>query len=97
MKQVKINFKELNVEAEIGTFIPYDLRKEIGNSLHRASESVPMSDLARKIYYSEDAIEISGEDFKTMLALLRTAFKKFVVDAIIKAGEESETNKNEEE
>lgn len=97
MKQVKINFKELNVEARIDTFILYDLRKEIGNSLHRASESVPMSDLARKIYYSEDAIEISGEDFKTMLALLRTAVKKFVVDAIIKAGEESETNKNEEE
>ncbi|MCD8136441.1 MAG: hypothetical protein LUH01_11055, partial [Parabacteroides gordonii] len=75
----------------------YDMRKEIGNALHRASESVPMSDLARKIYYSEESIEIPDKDFKTMTALLKTSFKKFVIDSIVKAGEESETKKDKEE
>ncbi|WFE85035.1 hypothetical protein [Parabacteroides chongii] len=56
-----------------------------------------MSDLARKIFYSEDAIEISDEDFKTMLALLRTAYKKFIVDAVARSGEESTDIKNKEE
>ncbi|WFE84973.1 hypothetical protein [Parabacteroides chongii] len=93
----KVNFKELSVEIGIDEFQKQDFRKEIGNALHRASESIPMSDLARKIFYSEDAIEISDEDFKTMLALLRTAYKKFIVDAVARSGEESTDIKNKEE
>lgn len=97
MKQVKINFKELKVEVGVDQFELQDWRKAMGNALHRASESVPMSELARKIYYSEGPIDILEEDFKTMLVLLGTALKRFLVDAVAKAGEESETNKNKEE
>ena len=52
MKQV--NFKQLNVETEIDTFQEVDLRHEIGNALHRAAETVPMSDLARNIGHHEE-------------------------------------------
>lgn len=97
MKQVRINFKELKVEVGVDQFELQDWRKAMGNALHRASESVPMSELARKIYYSEGPIDILEEDFKTMLVLLGTALKRFLVDAVAKAGEESETNKNKEE
>ena len=41
MKQ--FNFKELNIEVGIDQYQKHDLRKEIGNALHRASESVPMN------------------------------------------------------
>ena len=97
MKQVRINFKELNVEIGVDQFDLQDWREAIGNALHRASESVPMSELARKIYYSEGPIDISEEDFKTMLALLGTVLKRYLVAAVAKAGEESETNKDKEE
>ena len=60
MKQV--NFKELNVEVGIDQYQNHDLRKEIGNALHRASESVPMSELARNIYYSEGDIKIPNDE-----------------------------------
>ena len=36
MKQV--NFKELNVEVGIDTFMPKDFRKDVGNVLHQASD-----------------------------------------------------------
>lgn len=96
MKQVKINFKELKVEVSVDQFELQDWRKTLGNALHRASESVPMSELARKIYYSEAPIDISEEDFKTMLVLLGTALKKYLVDAVARAGEESKTKNKEE-
>lgn len=80
MKQV--NFKSLNVETEIDTFQEVDLRHEIGNALHRMAETVPMSELARRIYHSDDATDISNEDYSEMVRLLRTVFKRFVLDAI---------------
>jgi len=97
MKQVRINLKELNVEIGVDQFELQDWREAIGNALHRASESVPMSELARKIYYSEGPIDISEEDFKTMLALLGTVLKRYLVTAVAKSGEELETYKNKEE
>lgn len=83
MKQV--NFKELNVEVGVDTFMPQDLRKDVGNVLHQASESVPMSELARNIYYSEGALDISDEDYQVMMFLLSKAMKKFVNDAILRS------------
>lgn len=93
MKQV--NFKELNVEVAIDQFKPCDLRKDIGNALHRASESVPMSDLARKIYYSEGAIEIPDEEFDEMMKLIKLGFKKFVLDGIAHSATEVEAEEKE--
>lgn len=92
MKQV--NFKELDVEVGIDEFQPHDIRKEIGNALHRSSESVPMSELARTIYYSDGLVSISDEDFSLMMTLLQPALKRFVFDAIIRS---SEKNKEMEE
>lgn len=91
MKQV--NFKQLNVETEIDTFQEVDLRHEIGNALHRAAETVPMSDLARNIYHSEETIDISNEDYAEMMKTLRGAFKRFIIDAITR----STTDKGKEE
>ncbi|RHO68262.1 hypothetical protein DW083_16505 [Parabacteroides sp. AF48-14] len=92
MKQV--NFKELNVEVDIDSFQKRDVRNLVGNSLHRQAETVPISELAKKIYYSDGIVEISDEDYDVMIPFLRLSIKKFIVDSIVKAAEESE-NKEE--
>lgn len=89
MKQ--LNFKELNVEVGIDQYQKHDLRKEIGNALHRASESVPMSDLARNIYYSEGDIEIPDEEFDEMMKLIKPGFKRFVLDSIVRSATDAGT------
>ena len=83
MKQ--LNFKELNIEVGIDQYQKHDLRKEIGNALHRASESVPMRYLARNIYYSEGDIEIPDEEFDEMMKLIKPGFKRFVLDSIVRS------------
>ena len=93
MKQV--NFKQLNIETEIDTFQEVDLRKEIGNALHRAAETVPMSELARTIYHSEGTIDIPDEDYAEMMKILRTAFKRFILDAITRSTTDKEKEKEE--
>lgn len=81
----RINFKELNVEISIDSFENMDGRQEIGNTLHRASESVPMSDLAKKIYYSEGPIDITDKDYEEMMRLICRGLKKFVIDALLRS------------
>nr|DAS57026.1 MAG TPA: hypothetical protein [Caudoviricetes sp.] len=95
MKQV--NFKELNVEVGIDQYQNHDLRKEIGNTLHRASESVPMSELARNIYYSEGDIKIPDEEFDEMMKLIKPGFKRFVLDSIVRSATEVETETKDKE
>ena len=88
MKQV--NFKKLNVEIGVDQYVSKDLRKDVGNALHQASESVPMSDLARKIFYSEEALIISDENYEMMMFLLTRSIKKFICDAITRSTTEIE-------
>lgn len=90
MKQV--NFKQLNIETEIDTFQEVDLRHEIGNALHRAAETVPMSDLARNIYHSEGTIDISDKDYTEMMNLLK--LKRFIIDAITRSTTDKEKEEN---
>lgn len=95
MKQ--LNFKQLNVEVGIDQYQKHDLRKEIGNALHRASESVPMSDLARNIYYSEGDIEIPDEEFDEMMKLIKPGFKRFVLDSIVRSATDAGTEIKDKE
>ena len=78
----KVNFKNLEVEVEISKFETMDLRKQLGNAIHREAMTVPMSELAKRIYYSEDYIEIDEEDYNSMVEILSRLFKRFVIEAI---------------
>lgn len=80
MKQV--NFKELNVEIGIDEFEKMDMRKEIGNAIHRQAITVPMADLARKIYHSEESVMISDEDYGIMLSIVSKSFALIISKAI---------------
>ena len=94
MKQV--NFKELNVEVGVDEFQEMDMRKEIGNAIHRQAVTVPMADLARKIFDGEEAIGISDEDYGMMLSVVSKSFSLIISKAIERGT--TETRKiNEEE
>ena len=83
MKQV--NFKELSVETSIEHFESLDLRQQIGNAIHSRAVNVPMAELARKVYYAEEAIIIEDGDFKQMLSIVEQAFPLVVSSAILKS------------
>lgn len=88
----RINFKKLNIEFEIDNFREIDMRSKIGNAIHVAAETVPMAELARKIYYSDGDVEISDEDYQQMMKIISLSFKIIVVKAI-----ETAANQKEEE
>ena len=80
MKQ--LDFKELKVRIGIEETEVHDLRKEVGNALYRLAETVPMAELAKKIYYSEGVMEITDDDFDKMMDLFNGKFKRFIIDSI---------------
>lgn len=80
MKQV--NFVELIVETEIDKYESLDMSHRIGNAIHQQAINVPMSELARRIYYSEGAININDEDYVMMLTIVRKSFALVISKAI---------------
>lgn len=95
MNKVKINFKSLLVEAEIGKFVKYDSRKDIGNELHRYALTIPMDDLSREIYYSEKEVEIPVNLLQEMMAILSQNTYVFVRKAIKNEIDKQLNNKEE--
>lgn len=95
MKQV--NFKELNVETEIDNFQTIDLRKEIGNKLHQHAVTIPMDELARKIYHSEGSVNIEDEDYGMMMSTISNSFSLIVRQAVERCTSEFKENKEDED
>lgn len=95
MKQV--NFKELNVETEIDNFQTIDLRKEIGNKLHQHAVTIPMDELARKIYHSEEPVDIEDEDYGMMMSVISNSFSLIVRQAVERCTSELKENKEDED
>lgn len=80
MKQV--NFKKLSVEIEIDQYQTLDFRKEVGNAIHRQAVTIPVDELARKIYHSDGPIEIDDEDYEMMKAIISKSFALIILQAI---------------
>lgn len=85
-----VNFKELSIETSIDEYEVLDLRKEVGNTIHRHAMSVPLSELARKIYYSEGAVSIADEDYSVMISIIEKSFIVPVSKAIKESTREIE-------
>lgn len=80
MKQV--NFKELSVEVEIDVYEEMDLRKDIGNAIHRQAVTIPMDELARRIYHSDSPVDIGDEEYGLMLSIVSKSFALIVLQAV---------------
>lgn len=78
----RVNFKELSVEVEIDVYETMDLRKEIGNTMHRQAVTIPMDELARKIYHSDSPVDIENEEYGLMMSIISKSFALIVLQAI---------------
>ena len=80
---MKLNFKKLNVEVSIDNFAERDLSAQVGNFLFSEATTVPMSDLARKIYHSEGEMELTKKEYTEMMQVLSAASIKHLVKTAI--------------
>lgn len=91
----RINFKELNVEMGIDEFETRDLRKEIGNAVHRGAMDIPIHDLARVIYYSEGPIDIPDKEYLEVMEIIKRSFAFLVYDSVERCAENIDDKKEE--
>lgn len=56
-----IDFKNVPVELRIGEAEPTDVRRSVGNAINRNTSDIGLADFARKIFYSEEPVEIPKE------------------------------------
>lgn len=68
---MKVNFKELKVEVSIGECLPIDVRKDLGNKLHRSAGDIETFDLGHRIYHSNGEIEVSESEYEALMNNLR--------------------------
>ena len=80
---MKLNFKKLKVEVSIDNFVEQDLSAQVGNFLFSEATTVPMSDLARKIYHSKGEMEMTKKEYTEMMRVLSAASLKYLVKTAI--------------
>lgn len=66
-----INFRKIPVEYEIGSPKEIDVRRTIGNEINKNTADIGLADIARKIYYSEEEIEVPEEFIMPIINIIR--------------------------
>ena len=56
-----IDFSKVPVEIRIGEAEATDVRRPVGNAINRNTSDIGLADFARKIFYSEEPVEIPSE------------------------------------
>lgn len=56
-----IDFKNVPVELRFGEAELTDVRRSVGNAINRNTSDIALADFARKIFYSEEPVEIPNE------------------------------------
>lgn len=56
-----IDFSKVPVEIRIGEPTPTDVRRSVGNAINRNTSDIALGDFARKIFYSEEPVEVPAE------------------------------------
>lgn len=74
------DFKKVSMEVEIGVFQELDLRRPFGNAIHQNTDDIGIDEVARRIF-KEDTVEISDEEVKVLLLILKTCRLKLVIAA----------------
>lgn len=67
---MKVNFKEISVEASFGEYLTIDMTKEIGNYIHAHTTDIGLDDTARAIYHSEGEMEINEEHAASIVGMM---------------------------
>ena len=66
----KIDFSTVEIEFTFGKPEKVDIRKDVGNIINQKTADIGLADLARKIYYSDGAVEISPEYQEAIAAIV---------------------------
>lgn len=53
-----IDFSKIPVELRFGEVTETDVRRSVGNAINRNTSDIGLADFARKIFYSEEPVEI---------------------------------------
>ncbi len=53
-----IDFSKIPVELRFGEVTETDMRRSLGNAINRNTSDIGLADFARKIFYSEEPVEI---------------------------------------
>ena len=83
---MKVNFKQIKVEASFGEFVPIDMTKDLGNYIHAHTTDIGIDDTARIIYYSDGEVEISEEHAAAIVSMMEQSdcpFLAFAKKAVI--------------
>lgn len=63
-KVLLVDFSKVSVQLTFeGDPKELDFRKPLGNAIRQASGDIALDDFARKVYFSEDAVEVPEEYF----------------------------------
>lgn len=64
---MKPDFTKIKIENIDGTFLQINVAKAFGNAVYQSTRDIASRDLAKRIYYSEGAIEITKEEAGLLL------------------------------
>lgn len=76
MKKVTINFAEVICESIDGKKEPVDMSDKIGKELYYTTRSLPMVELARRIY-KDKTVELTIDEAKELKSWLQQALPVF--------------------
>lgn len=87
-----VDFSKVPVEYRFGEPEEMDIRHTVGNAINQGTSDIGVMDFARKVYYSEEPVEIPVEyvndvlsgitGSKTMLAAAKVAAVKLVKETL---------------
>lgn len=71
----KVNFKEMSIQLTFeGQPAVLDVRKTVGNTIRQNTADIGLDELARKIYFSEDEVEIPDEYIQAIIRISENCF-----------------------
>lgn len=83
-KTKKVNFNEIEIEQVDGKVLKINLKRQFANALYSMGKDLAVVELARKIWNSDDGIQIDEEEEKIILEYVPKIYDSYVTkNAII--------------
>lgn len=74
-KSLMVDFGKISVQLTFeGAPKELDMRKPLGNAIRQASGDIALDDFARKVYFSEGAVEVPAEYAPFILHVVREKY-----------------------
>lgn len=82
----KVNFNSIDVENIDGSIAKLNIRKDFANALYSQGKTLDVVELARKIWHSENEVELTDEEVKIVEENIKQFYPSYIIqNAIINA------------